>query len=91
MRDLEKIAGVENEIEALCLKGELQERGIPHMLQSYYDSAYDGLYQFSGGWGHVEAAAEHRNEILAILEEIRQRPSHQADETREEADSEGAD
>ena len=91
MSDLEKIAGVENEIEALCLKDEFQERGIPHMLQNYYDSAYDGLYQYSGGWGHVEAAAEHRNEILAILEEIRQRRFHQAEEMRQESDSEDAD
>ena len=83
MSDLESIAGIENEIEALCLKGELEERGIPHMLQSYYDSAYDGLYQFSGGWGHVEAAPEHREEILAILGEIRRRPSHEAEENED--------
>ncbi len=36
----EKIAAIRNEIEALCLKGELEERRIPHAMQSYYDLAY---------------------------------------------------
>jgi len=83
MGEFEKIAIVENEIEAISLRGELEERRIPHMMQSYYDSAYDGLFQFSSGWGHVEAPVEHRDEILAVLEELRQRSSAQHDEKKE--------
>jgi hypothetical protein len=71
----EKIAPLDNEIEALCLRGQLEERGIPHVIQSKYDLAYNGLFQFSGGWGHVEAPAEHRAEILEIIEAIRHRPA----------------
>jgi hypothetical protein len=66
-----KIAAIKNEVEALCLRGELEERQIPHQIQSHYDFAYDGLFQFHSGWGHVEAPAEHRDEILQVLEAIR--------------------
>ena len=75
MGQLEKIAAVENEIEAICLTDELEERGIPYMMQSYHDSAYDGLFQFSLGWGHVEAPVERKDEILEILGAIRQQSS----------------
>ena len=80
MARLEKIARIETEIEALCLSGELEARGVPHMMRSYHDSAFDGLFQFSSGWGHVEAPIEHKNEILGILEAIRQRSSDEDDE-----------
>ena len=80
MARLEKIAFIENEIEALCLRGELEERGIPHMIRSHHDLAYDGLFQFSMGWGHVEAPVEHKNEILEILKAIRQQSIHEDDE-----------
>ena len=79
MGQSEKIASIENEVESLCLKEELEQRGIPHMIRSNYDSAYDGLFQYSGGWGQVEAPAEHRDEILAVLETIRQRAAGQGD------------
>ena len=72
MERFEKIATIRNEIEAMCLKGELDERGIPHAIQSNYDLAYDGLFQFSSGWGHVEAPSDRRDAILEILAEVRQ-------------------
>lgn len=84
----EKIAAVRNEIEALCLRAELEERSIPHAMQSYYDSSFDGLFQFSAGWGHVEAPAERKDEILEILDAIRQRPAPLDAEAEEPEDSE---
>jgi len=80
MERFEKVAPIRNEVEALCLKAELQERGIPHAVQSYYDSSFDGLFQFTSGWGHVEAPAERRDEILEILEAIRQQPAPKDDD-----------
>jgi len=81
MAQMEKIAWIENEVEALCLKGELEQRGIPCMMQSHHDLAYDGLFQSASCWGHVAAPAEHKNKILALLEALRQRPSREGDET----------
>ncbi len=81
MERFEKIATIRNEIEALCLRGELEERGIPHAMQSYYDLAYDGLFQFTVGWGHVEAPLDRKDAILEILDAIRSssQPNDEAD------------
>ncbi len=70
--EFEKIAIMENEIESLRLASELDTRGIPFAMRSYHDTAYNGLYQFSAGWGHVEAPAAYRQEILDILTLMRQ-------------------
>ena len=73
MERFEKIATIENEVEALCLRTELEERGIPHAIQSHYDTAYDGLVQLAAGWGHVEAPSQRKQEILNILDALRLR------------------
>ena len=71
MQEFEKIATIENEIEALRLESELDERGIPYAVRSYRDTAYDGLFQLSAGWGRLEAPAQSRKEILTILADVR--------------------
>jgi len=87
MERFEKIATIRNEIESLCLRGELEERGIPHAMQSYYDSAYDGLFQFAVGWGHVEAPLDRKDEILEILDAIRCQSTAQNDEADKPEDN----
>jgi hypothetical protein len=70
MSKTEKILYLKNEIEARLLDDVLTERNIPHILRSYHDSAYDGLFQYQSGWGHIEAPAEYRKEILEIYESL---------------------
>ena len=70
MGDFEKIAVIDNEVQSNYLDEILKEKEIPHIIKSYRDSAYDGLFQNSKGWGHIEAPAEYKDEILAILEEL---------------------
>ena len=41
-------------------------------MLSYHDTAYDGLFQGGRGWGHVEAPAEFREEILATIAGLNQ-------------------
>ena len=48
----------------------LKEEGIPHVMKSYHDSAYDGLFQGQKGWGHVEASEEHESKILELLNDL---------------------
>lgn len=72
MDKVERIAVIRNEIEAQLLAGELAELDIPHLIKSYYDGAFDGVYQFSKGWGHIEAPSEFRDKILEILSGLRQ-------------------
>jgi hypothetical protein len=71
MEDFAKIATLENDFEAQLLDSILTERDIPHMMRSYHDTAYDGLYQTQKGWGHVSAPLSFRDEVLEILSDLR--------------------
>ena len=75
MSELKKIAVLDDMVQAQMLELMLKERDIPHVLQSYHDSAYDGLFQDQRGWGHIEAAAAHESEILSILAALKGRES----------------
>ena len=67
----EKIAVLDNEVQAELMDGVLSDRKVPHIMQSYHDSAYDGLFQVGKGWGAILAPANFRQEILAALGDIR--------------------
>lgn len=59
-----KVLVFNNEFEAKLLDEILTEQSIPHLIRSYHDSAYDGLWQMQSSWGHLEAPEEFREEIL---------------------------
>ena len=71
MDDYQKVTVLDNEIEAQLLDSILEEREIPHLMISYHDTAYDGLFQTQKGWGHVSSPSSFRQEILEILDEVR--------------------
>jgi hypothetical protein len=66
-----KILVLNNEVEARLLDAVLEERQIPHLMRSYHDRAYDGLWQQQRGWGHVEAPEDQEEQILSIYEDLR--------------------
>ncbi len=66
----EKIIILKNQIEANILGPILMERNIPHIIVSYHDSAYDGIWQMQKGWGHIEAPPEYKDEITKIYQDI---------------------
>ncbi len=68
---MEKIAILENEVEGQILGSLLTERGIEHNIVPPGDRAYGGIFQQQKGWGHVEAAPEHKQEIEALLADMR--------------------
>jgi len=70
MDDFERVAILANEIQAQVLEAVLIARDIPHLIVSHHDSALDGVFQISQGWGHVKARAEHRDEVLNILAKL---------------------
>ena len=59
---------VENRFEGDRISQSLQEAGIPFMVKSFLDTAYDGLYILQKGWGMVlvpETFAEEAERIIA--------------------------
>jgi hypothetical protein len=70
MEPFDRIVVLDNEVQARMLEAELRDRGIPHVLRSYHDSAYDGLFQTLKGWGHIEAPGAYRAEILSIVADL---------------------
>ncbi len=71
MEDYKKAVTLDNEIEAGLLESILNERGIPHRMRSYHDTAYDGLFQTQKGWGIINAPESHLEEIKEILSDVR--------------------
>jgi len=67
-----KILSLDNEFQAMLLDDILKERAIPHIMKSYHDSVYDGLWQTQSVWGHIEAPEEYREEILEIFNNMSQ-------------------
>jgi hypothetical protein len=70
MEKWEKIAILDDEMQAQLVEAVLTDRGIPHVLRTYHDSAYDGLFQTQKGWGVILAPPEHREEILIVLADL---------------------
>ena len=65
-----KIVELTNDAEARLLHAHLEDRGIPPLIRSYHDTAYDGIFQVQFGWGHIEAPETYREEILEIHHDL---------------------
>ena len=70
MEQFNKILILDNEIEAEFLDSILSERDIPHLIRSYHDSAYDGIYQAQKGWGVVMAPEAFKEVIMSIYQDL---------------------
>ena len=60
-----------NEVEASLVDAILKEDGVPHVVLSYRDRAYSGIWQYQYGWGHIEAPPRFRSGIRALLAVMR--------------------
>lgn len=77
---LKKILVLNNEAEAMLIDSLLNERKIPHILKSYHDVVYDGIFQNQKGWGCIEADIKYKEEILGIYEDIVNNPDNYIDD-----------
>jgi hypothetical protein len=75
-----KILTLRTEAEALLLSGLLDQANIQHMLKSFHDTAYDGMWQTKTSWGTLYAYEEDRQQILDIYNNM-SAPETQYDET----------
>jgi len=62
-----RILTIDNTVEAQRIKDILDSAGIPHIIRSFHDSAYDGLFQGQQGWGALVADEEYEKRILELL------------------------
>jgi hypothetical protein len=76
MEEFGKILILENEIEAQLIDSVLTEQNIPHRIRSYYDTAYDGIFQAQKGWGVVEAPLSYKEEIISIFQDLPVKKQH---------------
>jgi len=70
MKNTVRILVIRNAVEANLLDEILTEKDIPHIIRSFHDLAYDGLWQTSTAWGQLDALPEFREEILNIYDEM---------------------
>lgn len=66
-----KVGTVENRFEGDRISHVLQEAGIPFLIKSFLDTAYDGLYIPQKGWGVVMVSESHREEAERLVSEVR--------------------
>lgn len=64
---IKKILIFNNEIEAIRIREILEVNEIPHIIRSFYDSVYDGIFQNQYGWGVLEAEEADEARILELL------------------------
>jgi len=62
---------VENRFEGDRVSQALKEAGIPYMIKSFLDTAYNGLYLPQKGWGRIMVPEEFNNEAERIIAEVR--------------------
>jgi hypothetical protein len=61
-----------SEIEAQLVASVLTERGIPHSVRSYRDTAYGGLFQFDSGWGIVMSPERWVDQVREVVAAVRE-------------------
>ena len=66
-----RILILENAIVAQVVGSILNQYQIPHRIRSFYDTAYDGLFQVQKGWGELTAPASYKQEVLDIVKDIK--------------------
>ena len=66
-----KAGTVENRFEGDRISQALHEAGIPFLIKSFLDTAYDGLYIPQKGWGVVMVSEKNREEAEKLISEVK--------------------
>ena len=74
-RTMVKVFILQDRFEADIIERELEREGIPVLIRSFRDTAYDGIYIPQKGWGEVrvpEKDRERAQELIDNLEHVLQ-------------------
>jgi ketol-acid reductoisomerase len=66
-----KAGVIENRFEGDRISHALSEAGIPFMVKSFLDTAYNGLYIPQKGWGAVMVPEELKEQAEKIIDDIK--------------------
>jgi len=66
-----KAGTVENRFEGDRIFQALQDAGIPFLIKSFLDTAYNGLYVPQKGWGVVMVSKKNKEEAEKLIREIK--------------------
>ena len=65
-----KIFILQDRFEADLIKKELDREGIPVLIRSFRDTAYNGIYIPQKGWGEVSVPEKDRERAQEIIENL---------------------
>jgi len=65
---------VSGPVEALQIRGILEQESIPVFIRTYEETAYDGLFVSQKGWGEIWVAEDRLDEAAGIIEELKKNP-----------------
>ena len=88
MKRWEKAGIVESRFEGDRVKEALKEAGIPYMIKSFLDTAYDGLFIPQKGWGAVLVPGEYVEQAERLILEVK---ATFKEEAGDEPDERGGD
>ena len=57
-------------VEAFAIRDALSDQGIPVMVRSFEDSAYDGVFVAQQGWGVIEVLPRDKDKAEAIVNDL---------------------
>jgi uncharacterized OB-fold protein len=69
-KSLVKVFILKNWFEADIIKGELEKEGIPVLIRSFRDTAYDGIYIPQKGWGEVRVPEKEKKRAEEIIDAL---------------------
>ncbi|MEW6444174.1 MAG: hypothetical protein AB1640_24790 [bacterium] len=68
--DFVSVKIADNAFEADRIRGVLEEAGIPVLVRTFHDTAYDGLYVAQKGWAYLEVPRKEKERAQGIVQEF---------------------
>jgi len=65
-----KVFTVKDSFEADVITRELEKEGIPVLIRSFKDTAYDGIYIPQKGWGEVRVPGKDQERARALIDSL---------------------
>lgn len=84
---LAKVFVLEGPVQGKLVEQILEQEGIPFLLQSHQDTAYDGLFTATRGWGMVITREQDAAQALGTIEAVLA-AEHEGEEPEEKEDEE---